>query len=438
MVDLNLDFDEGVILETEGVHRSANGGRSTYVKNMLLTNKNIIYVTSQKTGGMFSKSVDVVDKVPLSEVKVINGQVLASQKKTDLFEYALQIQFISGTEEYSYSEGSKKITNQWVNELNNLLGSGQPAMTQASAKKNDFLGGLSGLASSVGTMAGTIGQSVSSAAKQAADQAGISYGNAKAQMEAKRQEQAQEEAAFQQAFAPQTTPPPVSRTTGSFCVNCGTKLDPGAKFCPGCGAAVGASAPSTNVPPIPTATPVNPATRQQEFAGTVLKCPNCGAVISQTTAVCPECGHHITGQAAVSSVQAFSDKLMLLESRRKGAGLGQIFGVSVDPVDNQKLSLIRSFPIPNTIDDIQEFMLLAIANIDVGLSKNTWNNRYQSKMKSGESSISMPRTISDAWVAKMKQAYQKAAASFPNDPAFSYVKQLYVDKMTELKMKLDE
>lgn len=83
MVDLNLDFDEGVILETEGVHRSANGGRSTYVKNMLLTNKNIIYVTSQKTGGMFSKSVDVVDKVPLSEVKVINGQVLASQKKTD-------------------------------------------------------------------------------------------------------------------------------------------------------------------------------------------------------------------------------------------------------------------------------------------------------------------------------------------------------------------
>jgi len=438
MADLNLDFDEGVILETEGVHRSGNGGRNSYIKNMLLTNKNIIYVTSQKTGGMFSKSVDVVDKVPLAEVKVINGQVLATQKKTDLFEYALQIQFIGGTEEYSYSEGSKKITNQWVNELNKLLGNGQPVATQGFAKKNDFFGGLSGLASSVGSMAGTLGQSVSSAAKQAADQAGLSYGNAKALMEARREEQAQEETAFQQAFAPQTAPPPVSRTTGSFCVNCGTKLDPGAKFCPECGAAVGSSAPSVNVPPIPTAASVNPAARQQEFAGTVLKCPNCGAVISQTTAVCPECGHHITGQAAVSSVQAFSDKLMLLESRRKGAGIGQLLGVSVDPVDNQKLSLIRSFPIPNTIDDIQEFMLLAIANIDVGLSKNTLNNRYQSKMKSGESSLTMPRTISDAWVAKMKQAFQKAAAAFPNDPAFAYVRQLYVDKMTELKMKIDE
>ena len=63
---------------------------------------------------------------------------------------------------------------------------------------------------------------------------------------------------------------------------------------------------------------------------------------------------------------------------------------------------------------------------------------YQSKMKSVESSLTMPRTISNAWVAKMKQAYQKAAASFPNDPAFSYVRQLYVEKMTELKMKLEE
>ena len=438
MAELNLDLDEGVILETEGVHRSGNGSKNSYIKKMLLTNKNIIYVTSQKTRGLFSKSVDMVDKVPLSNVKVINGQVLATQKKTDLFEYALQIQFVNGIEEYSYSEGSKKISNQWVNELNKLLGNGQPVMPQGSSMKNEFFNGLSGLASNFGSMAGTLGQSVSSAAKQAVDQAGISYGNAKAQTEEKRQKQEQEEATFQHAFSHQTTPPTASQATGGFCVNCGAKLDSGAKFCSRCGAAVGSFAHSLNVPPIPTVAPSNPITRQQEYAGTVLKCPNCGAVISQTTAVCPECGHRITGQVAVSSVRAFSDKLMLLESKRKGAGLGQIFGVSADPIDTQKLSLIRSFPIPNTIDDIQEFMLLAIANIDVGLSKNTLNNRYQSKMKSAESSLTMPRTISDAWVAKMKQAYQKAAVSFPNDPAFSYVRQLYIDKMTELKMKLEE
>lgn len=194
MADYNLDFDEGIIIETEGVHRSGNGGNS-YIKKMLLTNKNIIYVTSQKTGGMFSKSVDVVDKIPLSEVKVINGQVFVTQKKTDLFEYALQIQFVSGIEEYSYSEGSKKITNQWVSELHRLLGNGQPVQEQSATKKS-FLEGLSGLASSVGTMAGTLGQSVSSAAKQAADQAGITYENARAQMEAKSRNRLRQKLCF--------------------------------------------------------------------------------------------------------------------------------------------------------------------------------------------------------------------------------------------------
>ena len=170
-----------------------------------------------------------------------------------------------------------------------------------------------------------------------------------------------------------------------------------------------------------------------------MKCPNCGAVISQTTAVCPEFGHRITGQAAVNSVQAFSDKLMMLGTRRKGPGLGQMMGMSADLVDTQKMALIQSFPIPNTIDDIQEFMLLAIAYIDVALSKNTMTNRSQRKMKGSLNvNITMPRTFSDAWVAKMQQAYQKAAASFPNESAFAYIRQLYVDKMTELRMKLDD
>lgn len=47
----------------------------------------------------------------------------------------------------------------------------------------------------------------------------------------------------------------------------------------------------------------------------------------------------------------------------------------VDPVDKQKLALIQNFPIPNTVDDILEFMLLAVSNIDVSLSKKAWNNR---------------------------------------------------------------
>ena len=432
MADYNLDFDEGIIIETDGVYRSGNGGNS-YLKKMLLTNKNIIYVTSQKTGGLFSKSVDVVDKVPLSEVKVFDGQVFVNQKKTDLFEYALQIQFVYGTEEYSYSEGSKKITNQWVNELNRLLGNGQPVQNQGASKKN-FLGGLSGLASSVGAMAGTLGQSVSSAAKQAADQAGITYENARAQMETKRQVQTQADAAFQQTFAPQQQTQP----SGGFCVNCGTRLSPGAKFCPGCGTAVGTVTPMMNVPPIPTSAPTNPATRQQEFAGIIVKCPNCGQSISNTDVVCPSCGHQITGRAASSSVQRLQDQLMAVEySRQQKTTFGSLvhsFTGNDDEesaISSKKVTLIKSFPIPNTIEEIAEFVILAAGSIDVNLSKVSLGNKWG---RAGNDFKANERGISDAWVGKLQQAYQKAELTFSDKPIFGKIKEIYIQKMTELNM----
>ena len=157
-------------------------------------------------------------------------------------------------------------------------------------------------------------------------------------------------------------------------------------------------------------------------------------------AICPECGYRITGQSAVSSVQNFSDQLMALELKRKKSGImSQILGESVDPVDKQKLSLIRSFPIPNTIDDIQEFIMLAVANIDVSLSKNSMMNKWNSLGRTAEISASMmPKAISDAWVLKMQQAYQKALSAFPSDPAFANIKRIYVEKMGELKIRIDD
>ena len=113
-------------------------------------------------------------------------------------------------------------------------------------------------------------------------------------------------------------------------------------------------------------------------------------------------------------------------------------GLSADPVDSQKLTLIQSFPIPNTIDDILEFMYLAVTNIDVALSKNTLSNRQQRKLgNSINPTISVPRSISDAWVSKMQQAYQKAKMSFPDNPAFESIKQMYESKMRELKLPIE-
>lgn len=224
-----------------------------------------------------------------------------------------------------------------------------------------------------------------------------------------------------------------------FCSNCGTKLVKGAKFCHECGSpVVGTSSKASDV--IKTATSVSMqeevSQRKQEYVGKILKCPNCGSTITETTVICPDCGIRITGRKAVSSVQAFKDQLMDIEASRKKSKFVDVYTQSANPADTQKLSLIRSFPIPNTVDDIQEFIFLAIANIDVKLSKQTTAGKFPSMINSGNVNLTMQKTISDAWVSKMQQAFQKAEISFPNDSAFQNIQKMYFDKLRELKIKI--
>lgn len=205
----------------------------------------------------------------------------------------------------------------------------------------------------------------------------------------------------------------------AFCINCGEKLVDGARFCHACGTPVA----------------VGSSERKQEYVGKILKCPNCGAVITETTVICPDCGMRITRREAVSSVQTFKDQLMNIEAKRTKSKFLDIYTQSANPTDAQKLALIRSFPIPNTVDDIQEFILLAIANIDTRLSKNTTAGKFSSMINSGNANLTIQKTISDAWVSKMQQAYQKASMSFPNDPTFSEIQKVYFNKLKELKIK---
>lgn len=231
----------------------------------------------------------------------------------------------------------------------------------------------------------------------------------------------------------------------SFCPNCGIRLNKGAKFCHGCGISVKMFLDEEKdnqqgIPPIPqndvdcnVTTQNSNSKRQQEYVGKILKCPNCGAHITETTAICPDCGEKITGKAAVSSIQTFKEQLMAIENSRRSS-LGDMFK-KVNKSDMQKLTLIRNFPIPNSIDDCLEFMMLAIANIDVSLSKNTLVNRINDSGKV-ETADTIGRTISNAWVSKMEQVYRKAEIVFPNDPAFANVQRMYFEKMKELKIKV--
>ena len=47
--------------------------------------------------------------------------------------------------------------------------------------------------------------------------------------------------------------------------------------------------------------------------------------------------------------------------------------------------------------------------------------------------VQTERAISEAWIAKLDQAYSKAVVLFGNDPAFAPVQQLYLQKKEEIK-----
>lgn len=157
-----------------------------------------------------------------------------------------------------------------------------------------------------------------------------------------------------------------------FCVNCGNKLPEGAKFCNSCGSKVNS---------------LNTGKRENVFDGKIHKCPRCGETLNSFTPKCPTCSHELRTVDATGSIIKFYEDLNNTTSIE------------------QKDYLIRNFPIPNTKEDIIEFMILASSNLFGEDNKN----------------------IFEAWIAKFDQCYQKALLLFRNGSDFAVIQQIYND-----------
>lgn len=133
----------------------------------------------------------------------------------------------------------------------------------------------------------------------------------------------------------------------------------GAKFCQKCGCPTQANHKTYTQ-------------RQQEFAGKVYKCPNCGEVLKSFEVKCPACGCELRGAKASSAVKEFALKLEAIESRREYEPPRGFFRTlttneQLSKTDEQKVSLIKSFSVPNTTEDMLEFMILATSNVNVDI-----------------------------------------------------------------------
>ena len=160
--------------------------------------------------------------------------------------------------------------------------------------------------------------------------------------------------------------------------------------------------------------------------GDVRKCPACGAMVESFTTKCPECGYEFANTEANSMAQKLLDKLEAVDAleQQKGSpqsGLDLVssilkpcaraFGFGKNAANERKVQIIRTFPIPNTKEDLIEMLTLAHAN-----SKGF-----------RQSSID-EEDLKRAWKAKEKQAMAKADIVLKDDADYLALKKSWKKK----------
>lgn len=156
----------------------------------------------------------------------------------------------------------------------------------------------------------------------------------------------------------------------AYCTHCGQQLTETANFCANCGSA------ATN----------NTSTqRKTTYDGELHKCPNCGNVLGAYEVICEACGHERRGAGVSGALREFTEALAQADDEEHMA------------------YLISGYPIPNTKEDILDFLVLASTNI------------------SGKNSTS----VFEAWVAKLEQSYKKALLVFNSSEDLEYARRIY-------------
>ena len=208
-----------------------------------------------------------------------------------------------------------------------------------------------------------------------------------------------------------------------FCTNCGEKLDDDDKFCDLCGKEVKKEKTSSK------------SNKSYNEKVKTKKCPNCGASIKSFQTNCKYCQVEISNIKVSNSLEEFSRGLANIKSKPmpkyegKDSLLKKVIGRDFNDKDAKEefeeefrrqkeeeiVNYIINYPIPNSNEDLTEFMILACSNINV---KKVLSDDEQK-----------------AWIEKMEQIYQKAKISIITSEEFRRINDIYTAKKEEIKTK---
>lgn len=168
-----------------------------------------------------------------------------------------------------------------------------------------------------------------------------------------------------------------------------------------------------------------PSAPKSEKYGDVRKCPACGAIVPSMAAKCPECGYEFTNVGANSTTHLLMQKIDEIQAQSallsNGINANNEKTAEIEAraaeqqVEDRTIQAIQNFPIPNTKEDLLEFMTLCISN----------SNADDDSQNS----------IQKAWMAKMKQAITKVQVSMPNDQDAQMLIDQYEEMVEEGKAK---
>lgn len=152
-----------------------------------------------------------------------------------------------------------------------------------------------------------------------------------------------------------------------------------------------------------TASQITKPTSNKE--GDLKKCPSCGAPVPSFRIKCDDCGYEFRN---IESSKSIKDFFILLKD---------------EPLVKHS-SIINNFPVPNTKEDIIEFLTLAIGNcrelsqkekqsyLDL---KNVFSGGYSPELKQKEAEIR-------AWQSKVQSTLQKGKIMLGDTTSFEILK----------------
>lgn len=174
----------------------------------------------------------------------------------------------------------------------------------------------------------------------------------------------------------------------------------------------------------------------------VSKCPKCGQEIDSMTTSCPWCGCQINYKEAVNSITTFNQELQKIDTEKIQAieAVDKEFQEQINKAwrdkkkeeleskkgdqenkieeryNEKKENYVMNFPIPNTKEDIVQFMTLLASHIEKSLK--------------GNSDVS-----TEVWVSKFNQVKTQAEIAMSHDEALSKVLSIYDETMEKYQIQ---